>query len=195
MRYSSFSFQEFPDQNVVHGVQRLQIRGRRGEQSTRNRALHPNRVGDHASGGLRREPLYGWQRTTWQGFLYVRLQLCPEVSVCSLSLEIIQSTFPFLTPYPFPKLVSINFGEEIKTDIIFRLVDKFYSHYLAIITISKLVSTFSRVILKKKLDRIFVRKRIVLEKLKCNVIRLRFWLSLKLRTRIKRPELFSKMSP
>lgn len=56
----------------------------------------------------------------------------------------------------FPKLVSINFGEEIKTDIIFRLVDKFYSHYLAIITISKLVvSTFSRVILKKKLDRIF----------------------------------------
>lgn len=51
----------------------------------------------------------------------------------------------------FPKLVSINFGEEIKTDIIFRLVDKFYSHYLAIITISKLVvSTFSRVILKKK---------------------------------------------
>lgn len=69
---------EFPDQNVVHGVQRLQIRGRRGEQSTRNRALHPNRVGDHASGGLRREPLYRWQRTTWQGFLYVRLQLCPE---------------------------------------------------------------------------------------------------------------------
>lgn len=55
----------------------------------------------------------------------------------------------------FPKLVSINFGEEIKTDIIFRLVDKFYSHYLVIITISKLVSTFSRVILKKKLDRIF----------------------------------------
>lgn len=51
----------------------------------------------------------------------------------------------------FPKLVSINFGEEIKTDIIFRLVDKFYSHYLAIITISKLVSTFSRVILKKNL--------------------------------------------
>lgn len=95
----------------------------------------------------------------------------------------------------FPKLVSINFGEEIKTDIIFRLVDKFYSHYLAIITISKLVSTFSRVILKKKLDRIFVRKRIVLKKLKCNVIRLRFWLSLKPRTRIKRPELFSKMSP
>lgn len=94
----------------------------------------------------------------------------------------------------FPKLVSINFGEEIKTDIIFRLVDKFYSHYLAIITISKLVSTFSRVILKKKL-RIFVRKRIVLEKLKCNVIRLRFWLSLKPRTRIERPELFSKMSP
>ena len=95
----------------------------------------------------------------------------------------------------FPKLVSINFGEEIKTDIIFRLVDKFYSHYLAIITISKLVvSTFSRVILKKKL-RIFVRKRIVLKKLKCNVIRLRFWLSLKPRTRIKRPELFSKMSP
>lgn len=93
----------------------------------------------------------------------------------------------------FPKLVSINFVEEIKTDIIFRLVDKFYSHYLAIITISKLVSTFSRVILKKKLDRIFVRKRIVLKKLKCNVIRLRFWLSL--RTRIKRPELFSKMSP
>lgn len=92
----------------------------------------------------------------------------------------------------FPKLVSINFGEEIKTDIIFRLVDKFYSHYLAIITISKLVSTFSRVILKKKL-RIFVRKRIVLEKLKCNVIRLRFWL--KPRTRIKRSELFSKMSP
>lgn len=92
----------------------------------------------------------------------------------------------------FPKLVSINFGEEIKTDIIFRLVDKFYSHYLAIITISKLVSTFSRVILKKKL-RIFVRKRIVLKKLKCNVIRLRFWL--KLRRRIKRSELFSKMSP
>lgn len=51
----------------------------------------------------------------------------------------------------FPKLISINFGEEIKTDIIFRLVDKFYSHYLAIITISKLVSTFSRVILKKNL--------------------------------------------
>lgn len=93
-----FFFQEFPDQDVVHGVQRLQIRRRRGERSTRDRALHPNRVGDHASGWMRREPLYRWPRTTWQGFLYVRLQLCPEVSV-----------FPFLFWIILPLSNSLSF--------------------------------------------------------------------------------------
>lgn len=87
---------------MVHGVQRLQIRGRRGERSTRNRALHPNRVGDHASGGLRREPLHRWQRTTWEGFLHVRLQLCPEVSGRSRDYTIYSSSFQFLIPYPNP---------------------------------------------------------------------------------------------
>lgn len=107
---------------MVHGVQRLQIRGRRGERSTRNRALHPNRVGDHASGGLRREPLYRWQRTTWKGFLYVRLQLCPEVSVSSFYSRdyIIYLPLSILNSLSFPKLASINFGKDIKTDIIFH---------------------------------------------------------------------------
>jgi len=72
--------QELPHQNVVHGVQGLQVRAQYDERDPRDRPLHAGGVGDDTSGRLRGEPLHR-QGSARQGFLYVRLQLRSEVCI------------------------------------------------------------------------------------------------------------------
>jgi len=73
--------QELPHQNVVHGVQGLQVRAQYDEWDPRDRPLHAGGVGDDTSGRMRGEPLHRRQGSARQGFLYVRLQLRSEVGI------------------------------------------------------------------------------------------------------------------
>lgn len=74
-------FQELPHQNVVHGVQGLQVRAEYDEWDPRDRPLHAGGVGDDTSGRMRGEPLHRRQGSARQGFLYVCLQLRSEVGI------------------------------------------------------------------------------------------------------------------
>lgn len=81
--YESFvgMLQELPHQNVVYGVQGLQVRSQYDEWDPRDRPLHAGGVGDDTSGRVRGEPLHRRQRSARQGFLHVCLQLRSEVGI------------------------------------------------------------------------------------------------------------------
>lgn len=73
--------QELPYQNVVYGVQGLQVRSQYDEWGPRDRSLYAGSVGDDTSGRMRSEPLHRRQRSARQGFLHVRLQLRSKVGI------------------------------------------------------------------------------------------------------------------
>lgn len=69
---------ELPHQNVVHGVQGLQVRAEYDERDPRDRPLHADGVGDDTSGRMWGEGVHRQQGSARQGLLHVCLQLCSE---------------------------------------------------------------------------------------------------------------------